>query len=98
MKLSVSSMGTYDKCPKKYFYRYIEKPEVEVVKWGFTEFGSCAHLILELFHKTLLKKNIPADKYPALMKWAFKKSIKQFDYDLLNDKVWTPSGDKNGIL
>jgi len=97
LKLSVSSMGTYDKCPKKYHYRYIEKPEVQAVKWGFTEFGSCAHLILELFHKAILKRHIPKDKYPALMKWAFNKSLKKFDYDLLNELVWTPNGDRKGI-
>lgn len=97
LKLSVSSIGTYDKCPKKYFYRYIEKPDVKAVKWGFTEFGSCAHLMLELFHKAIMKKYIPRDKYAALMKWSFEKSVKQFDYDLLNELVWTPDGDKNGI-
>lgn len=97
LKLSVSSIGTFEKCPKKYFYRYIEKPDVEQKKWGFTEFGSCAHLILEIFHKVLLKKHVPVEKYPDLMKWSFNKAIKEFDTDLLREPVWSPDGDIDGI-
>tara|TARA_A100001011_G_scaffold167625_1_gene176448 strand:+ start:528 stop:1340 length:813 start_codon:yes stop_codon:yes gene_type:complete len=97
LKLSVSSIGTFEKCPKKYHYRYIEKPDVVRNKWDFTEFGSCAHLILELFHKVLLKKHVPPSRYPDLMKWSFNKAIKEFDIDILNGKIWSPDGDKNGI-
>mgnify|MGYP001965566134 FL=1 len=97
LKLSVSSIGTFEKCPKKYHYRYIEKPAVVRNKWDFTEFGSCAHLILELFHKVLLKKHVPPSRYPDLMKWSFNKAIKEFDIDILNGKIWSPDGDKNGI-
>ena len=57
LKLSVSSMDTYKTCPKKYHYRYVEKVKVEVKKHTFTEFGSCAHLILELFHQRVSSDN-----------------------------------------
>ena len=98
LKLSVSSMGTYDKCPKKYHYRYIEKPDVEKAKWSFTEFGSCAHMALELFHKTLMKKDIPDSKYSGLMKWAFKKSVESFELESLTQPTWTPDGEKMGLV
>ena len=48
LKLSVSSIDTFKSCAKKYFYRYIEKVEIEKKTWNFTEFGSCAHRILEI--------------------------------------------------
>jgi len=99
LKLSVSSMGTFDKCPKKYHYRYIEKPDVPRVKHNFTEFGSCAHLMLEMFHEYIMSHG-PVDEkdYPALMKKCFKDSIKKFDFYLLNTKTWSPDGDKDGIV
>ena len=98
LKLSVSSMDTYDKCPKKYHYRYIEKPDLPQNKWGFTEFGSCAHSVLELFHKELMNKNIPEKEYSILMKKCFKSAVKEYDINLLSETVWTPDGDKPGLL
>lgn len=97
LKLSVSSMGTYDKCPKQYHYRYIEKPDVEKNKWVATEFGSCAHLALELFHKAIIKRDVKRKNYANLMKWAFKKSMDEYDVSLLNQDIWSPDGDKNGL-
>ena len=91
-------MDTYTKCPKKYHYRYIEKPEVEETKWNFTEFGSCAHRILELFHIDILENDPGESAYPALMKKCFKAGVKEFDINILEEPVWTPDGDKPGIL
>jgi ATP-dependent helicase/DNAse subunit B len=97
LKLSVSSIGTYEKCPKNYHYRYIEKPDIEKNKWPATEFGSCAHLALELFHKTINNKSVPRSQYSKLMKWAYKKALSEFDIGILDQDVWSPSGDKNGL-
>ncbi len=91
-------MDTYKKCPKKYHYRYIEKPEVEENKWGFTEFGSCAHLSLELFHKHIMTNKVDEKDYPKLMKACFKKAVKEFDLSILEQPVWTPNGDMPGLL
>ena len=91
-------MDTYSKCPKKYHYRYIEKPEVEESKWNFTEFGSCAHRILELFHIHLLKQDVDPKDYPKVMKSAFIKGVKEFDINILEEPVWTPNGDLSGIV
>ncbi len=86
LKLSVSSIGSYEKCPKKYHYRYIEKPEIEQVDWVHLEFGSCAHKVLELFHLELMARKRPFEELPALMTQCFKTGIKEF-----NKKLLTPA-------
>ena len=96
-KLSVSSIDTYLKCPKKYFYRYIEKPDVTVEKHSFTELGSCAHRVLELFHERLNKKEVSKMDYPILMKECFKDSVKEFDINLLQQETWMPNGHMSGM-
>lgn len=98
LKLSVSSMDTYEKCPKKYHYRYIEKPDLPQQKWGFTEFGSCAHRVLELFHKKIKEEKIGENQYSILMKECFKTAVKEFDINLLEERVWTPNGDTPGLV
>ncbi len=97
IKFSVSSIDTYNKCPKKYHYRYIEKPDIVQNKWSFTEFGSCAHRILELFHETLIKENVLEKDYSSLMKACFVKGVREYDSNILEEKVWTPDGDVRGL-
>jgi len=98
LKLSVSSIGTYEKCPKQYQYRYILKPDVVREKHPATEFGSCAHLALEIFHKVLMKKRVDPLDYPRLMTWSSTKAIKEFDKSILSEPTWTPDGDIPGII
>lgn len=79
LKMSVSSMSTYDKCPKQYHYKYIEKIKIEDHKNEGTELGSCAHEILELFHDTILKEPIGEESYASLMKKLFIQSIGKYE-------------------
>jgi len=97
-KFSVSSLDTHKKCPKKYHYRYIEKPDVKVEKWAFTELGSCAHRIIELFHEGLLKDHVDRADFPALMKECFVAGVKEFDLRLLQQDTWMPSGEMPGTM
>lgn len=97
IKLSVSSIDTFKKCAKKYYYRYIEKLEVDQTKWNFTEFGSCAHRILELFHERA-NQETNQDDYAAIMKGCFVEAVKEFDFSVLNEKVWSPDGEKVGLV
>ena len=97
-KFSVSSLDTHKKCPKKYHYRYIEKPDVKVEKWAFTELGSCAHRIIELFHERLLKESIDRADFPTLMKECFVAGVKEFDLRLLQQDTWMPSGEMPGTM
>lgn len=98
LKLSVSSMDTFEKCPKKYHYTYIEKPKVEKKKWNHTEFGSCAHKMLELFHLRHLKTQFSTAEAPAVMKECFVEAIKEFDIDILSEETWSPDGDVQGVI
>lgn len=97
-KFSVSSLDTHKKCPKKYHYRYIEKPDVKAEKWAFTELGSCAHRIIELFHERLLKGHVDMADFPMLMKECFVAGVKEFDLRLLQQDTWMPSGDMPGTM
>lgn len=75
IKLSASSMGTYDKCPKKYYYQYIAKPDVVIPEWSHLEFGTVAHRALELFHESLLKEVIHPDLWKDIMRDSFKEAL-----------------------
>jgi RecB family exonuclease len=83
LKLSASSIGTYEKCPKQYQYKYIIKPDVPPKDWSFLEFGKCAHRTLELFHEHLLYNVEEPEEYPNLMRKAFKKALSEFDPNIL---------------
>jgi len=98
IKLSVSSIDTFNNCPKKYEYRYIQRVKVNQPAWNFTEFGSCAHLILEHFHNRVDNDTDPS-KYREIMKGCFKDAVtdKQFDPTILRSYVWSPDGDKPGF-
>lgn len=98
LKLSVSSMDTYEKCPKKYHYTYIEKPNIQKQKWGHTEFGSCAHKMLELFHLRHMKDPFDQKEAPAIMKECFVKALEEFDLDLLSQNTWSPKGEVSGLV
>jgi RecB family exonuclease len=80
---SVSSIGTFEKCPKHYQYRYILKPDVVKKKWDFSEFGSCAHRALELFHKHLMTNVASPSDYGPLMTECFDTAVKEFDQAVL---------------
>lgn len=98
LKLSVSSMETFEKCPKKYHYTYIEKPKVQRKKWIHTEFGSCAHKMLELFHQRHMNDSFDIKEAPPIMKECFVEALKEFDLDLLTQDTWSRSGDVSGMI
>jgi putative RecB family exonuclease len=91
-------MGTYGQCPKQYHYRYIEKPDVEKTVWASSEFGSCAHRILELFHERVEKEKTSKKDYSILMKQCFVAGVKEFDINVLQGPTWMPDGDLDGII
>lgn len=98
LKLSVSSIDTFKGCAKKYHHRYILKTKVDSKKWNFTEFGSCAHLMLEYFHQRV-DLNTPKENYSKIMKQCYIDAIKsgEFDYNILSEEVWSPKGDIKGL-
>jgi len=87
IKLSASSIGTFEKCPKHYHYRYIEKPDIPKKDWSFLEFGKCAHEVLELFHEDLITNVREVSEYPEVMKKSFKAALKNYDIEILRDEL-----------
>jgi RecB family exonuclease len=87
IKLSASSIGTYEKCPKQYHYRYIEKPDVPKKDWSFLEFGTCAHRVLELFHEDLIKNVREPSEYPIVMRKCFKLALKEAKTEVFKDEL-----------
>lgn len=87
IKLSASSIGTYEKCPKKYHYHYIEKPDVPKQDWTHLEFGKCAHRVLELFHEHLLKNIREPHEYALVMRESFIQGLSEFNLEILKDDL-----------
>jgi RecB family exonuclease len=82
-KLSVSSIKTFQDCPKKYWYGYIEKPPIEKKPWVHLELGSCLHAALENFHLFLIEQPLPQAEYAGLMKKCMESALKEFNKELL---------------
>lgn len=77
IKLSASAMKTYDQCPKKYFYTYIEKaPKKE---WDHFDLGNLCHKALEIFHKTYMDEGTKKGSLNKLMKHAFSEARNSFE-------------------
>jgi RecB family exonuclease len=91
LKLSVSSMDTYKTCPKKYHYRYIEKVDIETEPQIATAFGTCAHLILEIFHQNV-DHDTPKELYGKIMAKSCKEAFASDEVDggFLDQDVWYP--------
>ena len=53
LKLSTSSIKTYEKCPRNYHYRYNLKPKIKEKNWDHLALGNFVHDVLELFHNIL---------------------------------------------
>jgi len=83
LKLSSSSIGTYEKCPKQYQYRYIIKPDIPAKDWDFLEFGKCAHETLEYFHIHLMKNVVEPSKYNKVMSASLKKAIVNYKMEII---------------
>lgn len=77
LKLSTSSIKTYEKCPRNYYYRYILKPKIEQVEWDHLALGNFVHDVLEFFHNVL--KKFPDKNRSQLMGFCCKQKEKEKD-------------------
>lgn len=76
LKLSASSMKTYDQCPKKYFYNYIAKEPRK--KWAHFDLGNLCHRTLEIFHQIYIKEGTGKRTLSKIMAHSFKEARKEF--------------------
>jgi putative RecB family exonuclease len=73
LKLSASRAKTFEQCPRKYFYSYIEHlPKKE---WDHLELGTYVHAALEIFHGRV--KDGSAEPLPKLMGAASSEAFKR---------------------
>jgi len=52
---SNSSLGSFENCPREYWYQYIGKPPVERVEPIEAFLGTCVHKALETFYRLRLR-------------------------------------------
>lgn len=69
LTLSYSRKDTYVKCPRKYYYRYIQK--LPTKQWDHFALGTLAHGVLEYFHSKF-KLDTEKPNLKTLMKNSFK--------------------------
>jgi len=77
IKLSASSMKTYEQCPKKYFYTYIEK--VPRQEWDHFDLGNLCHKALEIFHRIYMQEGNKMGSLSKLMTHSFSTAKKEFE-------------------
>lgn len=77
LKLSASSMKTFDQCPLKYYYTYIEK--VPRKQWDHFDLGNLCHKALEIFHETYINDGNKKGSLGKLMGYAFAEARKSFE-------------------
>lgn len=77
IKVSASSVKTFEQCRKKYYFTYIERAPKKT--WDHFTLGSLIHKTLELFHRFYLEH--PKSKSPRTkeMKNAFDLARKEFN-------------------
>lgn len=76
LKLSTSSIKTYEQCNRKYYYQYILKPEGKVKDWPHLRLGNFLHEVLEDFHKVLMVE--PSHEWPKLMSKISKSKLNKY--------------------
>lgn len=85
LKVSTSALKTYEKCPREYYYKYIEKPEVEKKDWAHLRIGNFAHAVLDDFHSKL--KENPSQPWPELMSFLCKEKVTSYNLNKDEKKV-----------
>lgn len=83
IKLSASAVKTYEQCPKKYFFNYLQKAPKK--QWDHFDLGNVCHRTLELFHLTYLKEGTTKRTLGKIMSSSFETARKQFPN--LNDTL-----------
>jgi CRISPR/Cas system-associated exonuclease Cas4 (RecB family) len=74
LKLSASSIKTFEQCPRKYYYNYIERRPRK--SWPHLDLGNFVHEVLEKFHIQAIDK--PRGDWPGIMTKACEKALPSF--------------------
>lgn len=76
LKLSASSMKTFDQCPLKYYYTYIAKEPRK--QWDHFDLGNLCHRALEVFHEIYMQEGARGGSLSKLMSHSFSEARKEF--------------------
>jgi DNA helicase-2/ATP-dependent DNA helicase PcrA len=79
LKLSASKIKTYEQCPRKYFYQYIEKPDIPRKEWPHLRIGNFVHDVLDKFHTILQTES--SHEWPTLMTQCCKNFLRKYKLD-----------------
>ena len=77
LKLSASSMKTFDQCGLKYYYNYIAKEERK--QWDHFDLGNLCHRTLEIFHDIYMNDGTSKKTLSKLMGHSFAEARKEFE-------------------
>lgn len=80
---SVSKVKTYDSCPAKYKFSYIEK--LPRKSWDFHVYGKFLHKVLEDYHLERLNGSVLSDN--VLMQNCFKAGIEEYKSELTKTQI-----------
>lgn len=83
IKLSASAVKTYEQCPRKYFYTYIEKAKKK--QWDHFDLGNLCHETLELFHQIYINEGAKKGSLAKLMGHAFGRARMNKQYSSMSD-------------
>jgi RecB family exonuclease len=84
IKLSASAMKTYEQCPRKYYFNYIQRAPKK--HWDHFDLGNVCHKALEVFHQEYMKAKTEDKRTLAqIMGYAF--SIARKDFPKMNDTM-----------
>jgi len=84
IKLSASAVKTYDQCPRKYFYTYIERAARK--EWDHFDLGNLCHKTLEIFHTIYMEEGTNKKSLASLMGRSFEEARKEYKhvtYDMM---------------
>jgi putative RecB family exonuclease len=76
IKLSASSVKTYEQCPRKYYYTYINKQPTK--EWDHFDLGNICHKTLEIFHDIYMQEGAKKGSLSKLMGYSFKKAAAEY--------------------
>ncbi len=83
LKISASSVKSFDQCPRKYFFNYIQRAPKK--QWDHFDLGNICHKTLEIFHKIYKKEGTKKRSLDKIMSYAF--SVIRQDFKHVTDSM-----------
>ena len=78
LKISASAVKSYDQCPRKYFFNYIQRAPKK--HWAHFDLGNICHNTLEIFHEVYMKEGTEKRSLKQIMSYAFSVTRQNFKH------------------